>query len=76
MEDKLKEIFLKVFPNDEFDLNKDRSQFENWDSLAHLQLTSDIESSFNIKFEMDDIVDIQKPKDLLDLIEKKKNDNN
>lgn len=78
--EKFKEIFLKIFQNmdkNDFDFNKDRSQFENWDSLTHMQLVSEIESAFGVNFEMDEIVDINKPADLMGLIEerltKKKN---
>jgi len=73
---KLKEIFFRNFPNldkENFDFNKNRSEFENWDSLAHLQLVSDIESAFHISFQMDEIVDINKPEDLFILIQKKQN---
>jgi len=74
--EKLKEIFLKFFQNikeDDFSFDKDRFQFENWDSLTHMQLISEAESIFEVNFEMDEVVDINRPQDLLDLILKKKN---
>ena len=74
--EKLKKVFVSIFKNidqNNFDFNKDRSQFENWDSLTHMQLISEIEGVFNINFEMDEIVTINKPEDLLVLIEKKNN---
>ena len=74
--EELKKIFLNTFQNlkkEDFDFNKNRADFENWDSLAHMQLISEIESSLKISFDMDEIVDINKPEDLVVLIEKKKN---
>lgn len=73
-EDKLKAIFLKIFPNlknDEFDLRSSRNSFENWDSLVHLQLVSEIESAFGMSFDIDEIIAIEKPADFIQLINKK-----
>jgi len=73
---KLRKIFLSVFPhlNDKkLNFDMDRSEFENWDSLTHMQLISEIESAFNINFDMDEIVDINKPSELVTLIERKFN---
>lgn len=72
--EKLEKIFLDIFQDiKNFDFDKDRSEFENWDSLNHMQLVSEIESQFKINFEMDEISEINKPQDLLDLINKKQN---
>ncbi len=71
---KIKKSFLEIFQTiiaDEFDFNKERAEFENWDSLTHMQLISQIESDFGINFEMDEIVDINKPEDLVALVAKK-----
>ena len=51
----------------------DRSEFENWDSLSHMQLISEIENAFSLSFEMDEVVEINKPEDLVRLVEKKIN---
>lgn len=75
---KLKKIFLNVFQDlkdADFYLNKPRRDFENWDSLSHLQLVSEIESAFDIRFEMEDIIEIESPVDFKILIEKKLNKN-
>lgn len=71
---KLIEIFTNIFPSldsKNFDFQKNRADFENWDSLTHMQLVSEIESAFKISFDMDEIVDINSPQDLVVLIEKK-----
>jgi acyl carrier protein len=74
----LTKVFLKTFQNieeDSFDLGKDRTEFENWDSLTHMQLVLEVETAFNINFDMDEIVEISKPGDFIPLIEKRKKDN-
>ena len=75
IKEKLKEIFVKSFNCnlEKFDFNQSRSEFENWDSLGHLQLVSEIENVFNLNFEMEEIAEINKPNDLLALIQKKQN---
>lgn len=72
--EKLKQVFLKVFQNlneKDFDFNKERSSFENWDSLTHMQLISETENSLGINFEIDEVIEINKPADILALIQKK-----
>jgi len=69
------QAFKNVFSNidaEHFDMNQNRADFENWDSLTHMQLVSEIETAYGITFEMDEIVDINTPQDLMTLVEKKK----
>ena len=76
-EDKIKEIFVKIFPEivDDFDLNRDQSDYENWDSFRHVNLVSEIEDQFSIELETDEIISISSAKSVLELINKKNNDN-
>ena len=76
-EDKIKEIFVKIFPEivDDFDLNRDQSDYENWDSFTHVNLVSEIEDQFSIELETDEIISISSAKSVLELINKKNNDN-
>lgn len=74
--EKLKKIFLNIFhgiSENTFDFNKDRSMFEDWDSLTHMQLLSEVESTFNVNFEIDEVINVNKPEDLVILIQKKQN---
>lgn len=74
IKEKIENIFIKEFPYLKptlFNFQMDRSQFENWDSLTHLRLVSEIESQFKINFDMDEIVDINKPEDFITLVKKK-----
>lgn len=76
-EEKIKEIFVKIFPEivDDFDLNRDQSDYENWDSFTHVNLVSEIEDQFSIELETDEIISISSAKSVLELINKKNNDN-
>jgi len=74
IEPKLKKVFLKVFPSiRNVDFKKNRDSFENWDSLNHLQLVSEIEAVFGINLEMEEIAGIEKLADFVPLILKKTN---
>lgn len=54
---KLNEIAQEVFEDDELILKENTvaSDVEGWDSLTHLQLISEIEDEFKIKFLMGEI---------------------
>ena len=69
----VKKVFLEVFGGrgDDFDFGKRQEDFENWDSLAHMQLVSGIETAFGLQFGMEDIVEIQSPEGFVKLVEKK-----
>lgn len=74
--EKIRKIFIQIFPGldkGSFNFGMDREEFENWDSLSHMQLISEIENVFNLSFEMDEVVEITKPLDLVRLVEKKIN---
>ena len=76
-EDKIKEIFIKIFPEivDDFDLNREQVDYENWDSFTHVNLVSEIEDQFNVELETDEIISISSATSVLELIKKKNNDN-
>ena len=44
---------------------------EEWDSLAHINLIMEIEGEFDLKFTVDDIVDIKDVGEMIQLIENK-----
>lgn len=68
-EEKLKEIFIKVFG--EYDLEKKQNQYEKWDSFAHIELISEVESEFGLTLNADEVINIESAKNILDLIVKK-----
>jgi len=71
--DGVKKVFLEVFGGrgDDFDFGKRQEDFENWDSLAHMQLVSGIETAFDLQLGMEDIAEIQSPEGFVNLVQKK-----
>ena len=68
--EKYNEIFMNNFRVDKSILNKEftSDKVENWDSLAHLQLVAELEETFDIMFDTDDIFELtsyDKGKDIL-----------
>jgi acyl carrier protein len=66
--EKLTEIFRKVLNSPSLMLHDDltANDVDNWDSLSHMLLISEIESSLNIKFKLKEL---NKMKNVGDLIE-------
>jgi acyl carrier protein len=44
---------------------------ENWDSLHHIQLISEVERAFRIKFKLREVLSMKNVGDLIDLIHAK-----
>ncbi|MCR4661436.1 MAG: acyl carrier protein [Clostridia bacterium] len=70
--EKVTEIFRKVFDDDYLQINDETSAYdiEDWDSLAQITLLSEMESVFNINFNLKDIANLQNVGDMISLIEK------
>ncbi len=75
-ENTLTEIISKVLLLNKNELTDDlkRSDYEPWDSMAHLILISEIENEFGIFFEDDEVVDIWTVADIRSLLSKKISD--
>ena len=63
-EEKIKDVFTKIFPEieNDYDINREQSDYENWDSFAHVNLISEIEDQFGIQLETDEIISISSAK--------------
>tara|TARA_B100000401_G_scaffold239616_1_gene162481 strand:- start:244 stop:483 length:240 start_codon:yes stop_codon:yes gene_type:complete len=73
LENKLEEIFREVFDDEKISINDemDSNDVENWDSLNHVKLILACEEVFKIKFEVQEVDDLRKVKDLISLIKEK-----
>lgn len=75
IKNKVFEIFLEIFPEDlkksSIKNSVSQSNFPSWDSFAHMEIVSQIESKFNISLSMDETVAIESMKDVLSVIGKK-----
>jgi len=67
---KLTAIFRKVFCNDSLVLSNDLSahDVEQWDSLSHMLLITEIENEFVIKFKLKDLNKMRNVGDMIDII--------
>lgn len=68
--EKVNEIFHDVFDDDSIVVveNTTAEDVEDWDSLMHITLISEIESEFGFKFQMKDVVGMKNVGEMLDII--------
>ena len=61
IKEKLTEIFRNVFDDESIALSDSMTveDVEDWDSLSHITLISEIEDAFDIKFSMKNLLDIK-----------------
>ena len=66
MSEKLYSIISKVFSVPISEINDESSPetIESWDSFNGLILVDELESSFNIKFSVSEIIDVKNVKDI------------
>jgi len=71
--DKLKSVFQKVFEENDIIITREMTaqDVEEWDSLRHIQLISEVERAFGIKFKLREILGMKNVGDLIDLIHAK-----
>ena len=69
------EIFRDVFDDDAISITDDTTaaDIEDWDSLTHITLVSEIESAFHYKFQMKEVLSMQNVGEMLDILEKHMN---
>ena len=72
--DKLKYVFQKVLEEKDLTITREMTaqDVEKWDSFRHVQLISEVESAFGIKFKLREIMSMNNVGDLIDLIDMKK----
>ncbi len=80
IKEKIKKIFAKVFDSvEEKDVIFDgkHEEFDEWDSLTHMNLISALEEEFGVSFSVDDISEMDRVTKVLETIKrllKKKGD--
>ncbi|PYX54850.1 MAG: acyl carrier protein [Acidobacteria bacterium] len=70
----LKSVFEKVFQKKGLTITREMTAkaIEEWDSLRHIQLITDVETAFGIKFRLREVLSMKNVGDLIDLIHTKK----
>lgn len=73
---KVQDIFREVFDDETLEIKREFSSkdIEDWDSLAQINLIVAMEKEFGLKFNMNDIIKLANIGDMIDLIEKKNNE--
>ena len=68
--EKVNEVFRDVFEDDSITVNDETTadDIEDWDSLMHITLVSEIENAFGFKFKMKDVVGMKNVCEMLDII--------
>jgi len=70
---KLKSVFQNVLEENDITITRDMTaqDIEKWDSLRHIQLISEVERAFGIKFKLREVLSMKNVGDLIDLIHTK-----
>ena len=71
--EKLTVIFRNVFNNENIVLRDDMTadDVDNWDSLTHMAMISEIEKCFSIKFKLKELNKLRQVGDLIAIVESK-----
>ena len=71
---KLKSVFEKVFQEEDLTITREMTagDIEKWDSLRHIQLITEVEMAFGIKFRLREVLSMKNVGDLIDLIHAKR----
>ena len=71
--EKVNEIFQDVFDDDTIVVSDETTaaDIEDWDSLTHITLISEIEDAFEIEFTMKDVLGLKNVGEMFDLLEAK-----
>ncbi len=69
---KLTEIFQDVFDDESIVIKEstNATDIEDWDSLSHITLISEIEDGFDYKFQMKEVLGLKNVGDVLDILER------
>ena len=72
VEQKLRKIFCDVFSIDEKDVIDELaySSIPTWDSVAHMAMVAEVEETFDIMIDTDDIVDMRTFKISVGIVER------
>ncbi len=70
IESKLTAIFRTIFSNNSLVLSDGltANEVENWDSLTHMLLITEIETSFSIKFKLKDLNKMRNVGDMINIV--------
>ena len=69
--EELNTVFRDVFGDDDIVVTDETtsSDIDGWDSLMHITLISEVESHFDIRFQMKDVIGMKNVGEMVDIIE-------
>lgn len=69
--EKIAQSFIKVLEHDNFSLteNTTANDIDGWESITHMMIITDIESQFNIKFKLMELMSMDNIGDLIKSIQ-------
>jgi len=70
----IRKVFLDTFSElagQELNLEKKQEEFENWDSFSHLELVEKVEEKFNLRFDINEVVELNSPQKFIELVSRK-----
>ncbi|MDO5971147.1 acyl carrier protein [Flavivirga aquimarina] len=70
--EKIKISFVKVLEHSKFELKEETTahDVDGWESVTHMMIITDIENSFNIKFKLMDLMNMNNVGNLIECIQK------
>ena len=71
MKEKVIKIMKDVLEMDEVSMNTSQENCENWNSLRHLNLVSELEDEFGVEFEPEEIAEMHSVNSIIEMIKKK-----
>ena len=71
MKEKVIEIMKDVLETEDISLITSQENCENWNSLRHLNLVSELEDAFNMEFEPEEIADMHSVNSIIEILRKK-----
>lgn len=71
MEEKVFKILKDVLEMDEVSMNTSQDNCENWNSLRHLNLVSELEDEFDVELEPEEIAEMHSVNSIIEIIKEK-----
>jgi acyl carrier protein len=71
--DRVAESFARSFgaESNHFSLDTVPEDVQQWDSLGHMRLVSDLENTFGVQFEVDEIVEMNSGRKIVEILKAK-----
>ena len=71
MKDKIIKIMKDVLETEDISLNTSQDNCENWNSLRHLNLVSELEDEFGVEFEPEEIAEMHSVNSIIEIVKKR-----